>query len=800
MRSPAGDPASARIAALRQELTAALKQYHQSRHEGQFLEKPYLAADPPDEGISGGWWQAFSTSSKGAIVVFDLDLQYLYANSQWLHLYQLGEIPREASHLELFPTERGFWEDLLSQGLLGASSALTGLQLSQSRHLKPWFICEWIPWQREGEVAGFIMKVWDHRREKQAIQKVKDLEKRLDLTEKMGQISLGYWQFPRDWIQLEGKLATRIGLEPLKRHPFARFYERIYEADRQPMSYYWEEPWEKGEGLDREFRMVDVNGDLRHCWERIDFERNPSGEIRRAVSVIRDITELRQTQSSLEESERRFRGIFDQMFQFTGLLEPDGTVIEANQTALDFGGLTLEEVIGRPFWENYWWTISPQTQADLKAAIGRASQGELVRYEVEVLGKNGETGIIDFSIKPVKDENGAVTLLIPEGRNVTEVKRTQEKLDSTQRLFDLFMRHTPTATWIKDVELRYRYANPTFERELGVSAQWLLGKRDQDFLSEEIASALQHSDRQVLAQQQVQSLIEQMPHEGGKNAHTLVVKFPLTLEDGTPAVGGVSIDISSQVEAEEKLKMINQLLENQVKERTAQMEATEGELTRLVYSIAHDLRAPLRHMSAFAGMVQEDVGPRIDAENARRLQHIVGAAEKMGHLLDELLSYAKNDRIELRPEPVDLNQLVAELRQWLDPTADRILWQVAELPTLRADPMLMRQVWQNLLENAVKYTQHEPQPSIAVGCEWTEDQLILFVKDNGVGFNPQYQDKLFKLFQRLHANAEFEGTGLGLANVHRIATRHGGQVSAAGKVGEGATFFLMFPRTMLATG
>lgn len=225
------------------------------------------------------------------------------------------------------------------------------------------------------------------------------------------------------------------------------------------------------------------------------------------------------------------------------------------------------------------------------------------------------------------------------------------------------------------------------------------------------------------------------------------------------------------------------------------LEATNKELEAFSYSVSHDLRAPLRAVDGFARMVLEDYAERLDDEGRRQLGIIRDGAQKMGRLIDDLLSFSRMGRREMSFADVDMTAVARDVAEELRrlETARTIEVSVASLPATHGDPAMLRQVWVNLLSNAIKYTRPRAQAHIEVGCQADGAENIYSVKDNGVGFNMEYVGKLFGVFQRLHGPEEFEGTGVGLALAQRIVHRHGGRIWAEGKVNEGATFSFALP-------
>jgi len=233
-------------------------------------------------------------------------------------------------------------------------------------------------------------------------------------------------------------------------------------------------------------------------------------------------------------------------------------------------------------------------------------------------------------------------------------------------------------------------------------------------------------------------------------------------------------------------------LESKVRSRTAELEAANHELESFSYSVSHDLRAPLRAIDGYARMLDEDYAERLDAEGRRLIAVVRSNAKKMGQLIDDLLGFSRLGRQELLKRPVDMSALVKEVVQELDPGRAAHI-ELGELPAAAADRALLKQAWLNLVGNALKYSAKRADPRIELGARREAHESVYWVRDNGVGFDMRYAEKLFGVFQRLHTSAEFPGTGVGLAIVQRVVNRHGGRVWAEGRPGEGATFFFSLP-------
>jgi PAS domain S-box-containing protein len=257
-------------------------------------------------------------------------------------------------------------------------------------------------------------------------------------------------------------------------------------------------------------------------------------------------------------------------------------------------------------------------------------------------------------------------------------------------------------------------------------------------------------------------------------------------------------DISGQIRAEHEIRRLNVKLERRVAERTSQLEAALKDLESFSYSVSHDLRAPLRAIDNFSSILQEEHGARLDEEGHRLIRVVRKNAARMGNLIDDMLAFARAGRRELVLADIDFEALVREVLEDLAPSyvGRQVNVNIGPLPRVRADVTALRQVVVNLLGNAIKFTRPRPLAYIDVRGEIAGNEVICSVRDNGVGFEPQYAQKLFGIFQRLHDGEDFEGTGIGLGIVKRIIDKHGGRVWAEGAPGSGATFYFALPRTL----
>lgn len=243
--------------------------------------------------------------------------------------------------------------------------------------------------------------------------------------------------------------------------------------------------------------------------------------------------------------------------------------------------------------------------------------------------------------------------------------------------------------------------------------------------------------------------------------------------------------------AQEELKKRNA----ELLKRTTQLEAVNKELEAFSYSVSHDLRAPARRINSFLSLMVAKYGPALDSEMRGYVDRVTNCSQEMIALIDDLLSFSRMGRVEMRETKFDLNETIAEVRDEMaeDLRGRNIEWNIHSMPSVRGDPALLKQVWVNLISNAVKYTRPRNPARIEIGWSQKNGEQEFYVKDNGVGFEMEDSRNLFNAFQRLHSASEFEGTGIGLANVHRIIGRHGGKIRAEAKLDQGAAFYFTLP-------
>lgn len=375
-------------------------------------------------------------------------------------------------------------------------------------------------------------------------------------------------------------------------------------------------------------------------------------------------------------------------------------------------------------------------------------------------------------------------------------KRAEEALLMSEERYRSLVELSPDALFVQ-INDKIVFINSAGVKLLGAQrAKDIIGKSASGFIHPDDRKRIQARLRKLHEEHKPLRFIEhRIVRLDGVSFDVEMGAAPLTFE-GKPAAQVILHDITDRKQAEEEIRRLNLELEQRVIERTAELEAANKELEAFSYSVSHDLRAPLRHIEGFVEILRATQAPVLDDEGQHHLQTIADSSRQMGKLIDDLLGFSRTARVELRKVKVSLDDLVKGVLHEMEPdTMNReIEWIIHELPEIEGDPALLRQVFWNLISNALKYTRTRPFARIEIGTTRTESDTIIYVRDNGVGFDPRYAQKLFGVFQRLHRASEFEGTGVGLANVRRIVTRHGGRTWAESDLDEGATFFFSLPR------
>lgn len=380
-------------------------------------------------------------------------------------------------------------------------------------------------------------------------------------------------------------------------------------------------------------------------------------------------------------------------------------------------------------------------------------------------------------------------------RTITERAAVESALLQNRELLDSVIDGTTDAIFVKDTSGRYILFNQGASRMTGYTLEQVLGKDDTALFSPELASEVMEADRMVMAGNKTEVLEREFEIRHGVRITVEVIKGPLHDKKGN-VIGlfGISRDVTQNRRMAEELRLLNEDLERRVAERTARLEAAMREQETFSYSVSHDLRGPLRHINSYGSILIEEYGNELAPQARGYIDRICSSSRRMGDLIDDLLELSRIGRSELVKVPVSLSEVAFSIGCKLQDAepARRVDLLIEPGLQVSGDRVLLEQMLENLVGNAWKYTSVRDRARIEVGRGLFQQGEAFYVRDNGVGFDMAYEDKLFGAFQRLHGS-EFEGTGIGLATVKRIVDRHGGSVWAHGVVDEGATVYFILP-------
>lgn len=591
--------------------------------------------------------------------------------------------------------------------------------------------------------------------------------------------------------------------------------------------------------FEMELRMQRADGKFRWMHVRSRPRKRPDGKIV-WDGVATDITSRKLADDAVQLANRQLLSIIEFLPDATFVIDQDKRVMAWNRACEIMTGVKKDAVLGQgdfayaePFFgERQPILIDlldksfPELEANYKYV---RRSGDMVMAESFIPRLRGGLGAHLWGVaSPLFDQEGRRCGAIEVMRDVTDQKVMEQALLESERNYRELVEHVNSIILRWNTEGRITFLNEYGQRFFGYTAGEIIGRHVMDTIVPPTDSA-GHGMRPLIEQICAdpvafeKNVNENMRRNGERVWVAWTNRIVYDGQGRMIEVMSVGTDITELKQAEETIRNLNVTLECRVLERTAQLEAANKELESFSYSVSHDLRAPLRSINGFVSILLEDFAPRLDDEGKRVCSVISQSARNMGRLIDDLLAFSRIGRAALHPASLNMESLVNSL--FLELTTPehrkRIDFKVGSLPAAMGDPALMRQVWVNLLGNAIKYSSKKERAVIEVGsmgmaefeirrAEFSSNipgarptdglampempegpsQIVFFVRDNGAGFDMRYAEKLFGVFHRLHSDRDFEGTGVGLAIVQRIVHLHGGQVWAEGAVDQGATFYL----------
>ncbi|MBI4989584.1 MAG: PAS domain S-box protein [Rhodocyclales bacterium] len=544
-----------------------------------------------------------------------------------------------------------------------------------------------------------------------------------------------------------------------------------------------------GERILLEGERTSVTGQV-HCLEiSLVPEIGADGGVAGFYALKRDITERKRAEQTLKLTEDKFAKVFrTSPVPISLARSSDGLFADINPAFEAFFGWTRDEIIGNTSTGIGIWRSIEERERWTRAL---REHGATRNFEVNWRNKAGETRICQISAEFIRIEGEDYILALTF--DITERKRSEEALMASQARLNEAQRIGRFGSWELDLasdsfvwsEEITRIFETTAPQEKVNYAVFLKTIHPDD------RATFDKTYRQSIAEGKAGEFTYRLCMPDGRIKFVHVRAETRIGADGKPVKSiGSTQDITEQVLARQEIERLNAELEKRVVERTAELTSANRELESFAYSISHDLRAPLRGIDGFSQLLVDEYRDRLDAQGVDYLDRVRRAAQRMGTLIDDILELSRVTRQEMRRVKVDLSQLATELIEERTRAEPGHRADIALAPGCKAfgDPQLLRVMMQNLLENAWKYSGKEASPRIEFGRETNGGDTVFFVRDNGVGFDMQYADRLFAPFQRLHKPEDFEGTGIGLATVARVVHRHGGRIWAESEPGKGALF------------
>ena len=624
---------------------------------------------------------------------------------------------------------------------------------------------------------------------------VPSLEELLDLKQKAEQLRFAQdtvgivtwvWDLVTDRVTWYGDLSPLLGMAPESFAGRFRDYLALVHPDDADSSRQAFVDCLKGRRphYRSEERLVAPDGSVRwietHCRAFYGFK----GGAVKMTGMLTDVTYRKMQEEALALSEEKFFRAFHATPDAIALTRlADGMLVEMNAAFSHITGYPASEALGRTTTALGIWSGEAQRA---KVAQKLAAKGKVRNMMGTLVRRDGARRTVIFNAERLMI--GDVPHLMSVTRDITEQHTAEKALAGSERRYRSLFDAAPDSIAILSPEGGILDANPAACRAAGLPREALIGRPITEFMAADDLAGQPLRLGEVLERG---SLVTEREVRRGDGSMVPVEVRAWPLPDGNIQL--ILRDLTERRRSEALVRELNITLERRVAERTAELEAANRELESFSQTISHDLRAPVRAIAGFTAELRRSNAGHLDAPGTRYLDLVERSAHRMDTMIADLLKFARAGRTPVNRQSVDMRALAASVVEELAGPDVRAEISLGELPAVLGDPSLLRQVWINLLSNAIKFVSKANRPRIVIDSAMREGAIEFAVSDNGCGFDPEYSDKLFGMFQRLHTEREYEGTGVGLAIVQRIVERHGGRVSAHSGPGAGAEFRFTLP-------
>jgi PAS domain S-box-containing protein len=640
-----------------------------------------------------------------------------------------------------------------------------------------------------GQVAGVAVIARDITEQKRALRRLRSANQRIAII--LDSLTEAFFVFDRHW---RCSYLNRAAGEMFEKPPEALRARPVWELFPNACGTEFEKEFRRAVSENKTVRLEAFLPGL-HKW--FECRCYPSEE---GLSVFfTDVTERKVAEAALATSESRYRALTRALTSLVWRADEEGRYVAPQEEWERYTGQRWEK------HRDFGWTAAVHPEdLDYMLNVWRRARAEGAVFHVEGRLWNAPSASYRYVVAravPQCDAQGKIVEWIGTVTDIDDRRRAERAVRESREQFRLLLECLGEGIYGIDCDGRCTFINRAAAEMLGYSAEDVLGRDMHQLIQHHRADGSLYPAVEcpvmlaIRTGEQQRCDDEVLWRRDGAPFPVDYSAYPL--HDGDVITGAVVAftDITQRKRSEAAIRLLTEGLERKVKQRTASLQEALEELESFSYSVSHDLRAPLRHINGFAELLQKKAGDTLDASGQRYAATIAGAARRAGEMVDELLSFSRLGRASLRKTLVNMNDVLEEAQQELANEAEgRIIqWRIADLPSVHCDRSLMRLVWQNLLSNAVKYTSKCEAAQIEIGAEPNGTEVRFYVRDNGVGFDMKFADKLFGVFQRLHRDEEFAGNGIGLANVKRIVGRHGGRIWADGAVGCGCEFSFTLP-------